>query len=56
LTAESGPFLSRGLAAIFFVTSVVFVWRSFYAMRIQGSTPPAAGATAGRVAVAARGK
>jgi len=33
----------------------VFVWRSFYGMRIQASTPPAAGAP-GRVAVAARGK
>jgi len=55
LTAESGPFLSRALAAIFFATSVVFVWRSFYGMRIQASTPPAAGAP-GRVAVAARGK
>jgi hypothetical protein len=36
---------------------VVFVWRSFYGMRIRASsTPPAASAPAGRVAVAARGK
>jgi K(+)-stimulated pyrophosphate-energized sodium pump len=56
LTAESGPFLSRTLAAVFFLVSTVFVWRSFYGMRIQGSAPPAAGAPAGRVAVAARGK
>jgi len=57
LTAESGPFLSRGLAAVFFAVSVVFVWRSFYGMRIRASsTPPAASAPAGRVAVAARGK
>ncbi len=57
LTAESGPFLSRGLAAVFFAVSMVFVWRSFYGMRIRsGSQPPAAGAPAGRVAVAARGK
>jgi K(+)-stimulated pyrophosphate-energized sodium pump len=56
LTAESGPFLSRGLAAVFFVVSMVFVWRSFYGMRIRGSSAtPAAGAP-GRVAVAARGK
>jgi K(+)-stimulated pyrophosphate-energized sodium pump len=27
--------LSRSLAAIFFVTSMVFVWRSFYGMRIH---------------------
>jgi K(+)-stimulated pyrophosphate-energized sodium pump len=57
LTAESGPFLSRSLAAVFFAVSVVFVWRSFYGMRIQASsTPPGAGAPAGRVVVAARGK
>jgi len=53
LTAESGPFLSRALAAIFFAMSIVFVWRSFYGMRIRGSAPSA---PAGRVAVAARGK
>ncbi|HZE36587.1 MAG TPA: sodium-translocating pyrophosphatase [Candidatus Eisenbacteria bacterium] len=35
LTAERGAVLSRGLAAAFFVASVVFVWRSFYAMRIK---------------------
>jgi len=56
LTAESGPFLSRTLAAVFFLASIVFVWRSFYGMRIRSSAPPAAGAPAGRVAVAARGK
>src|SRR5881275_1545576 len=56
LTAESGPFLSRALAAVFFAMSIVFVWRSFYSMRIRGSAPPAAGAPAGRVAIAARGK
>jgi K(+)-stimulated pyrophosphate-energized sodium pump len=27
---------SRILAAVFFVVSMVFVWRSFYAMRIRG--------------------
>jgi K(+)-stimulated pyrophosphate-energized sodium pump len=36
LTAESGPALTRLLAAAFFGISVVFVWRSFYAMRIPG--------------------
>jgi len=56
LTAESGPVLSRTLAAVFFAASIVFVWRSFYGMRIRGSAPPVAGAPAGRVAVAARGK
>jgi len=35
LTAERGALLSRSLAALFFVISVIFVWRSFYAMRIK---------------------
>ena len=35
LTAERGAFLSRSLAVVFFVVSVIFVWRSFYAMRIK---------------------
>ena len=46
LTAESGPTLSRTLAALFFAISVVFVWRSFYGMRIR-SGAPAVGASAG---------
>jgi K(+)-stimulated pyrophosphate-energized sodium pump len=36
------------LAAAFFVVSVVFVWRSFYAMRIGGSHGAASGAAAGK--------
>jgi K(+)-stimulated pyrophosphate-energized sodium pump len=55
LTAESGPALSRTLAAVFFALSVVFVWRSFYGMRIQSSSPEA-GASTGRVSAVARGK
>jgi len=58
LTAESGPGLSRVLAAIFFGVSVVFVWRSFYRMRIRGGAPAAvapAGA-GGQVRAAVRGK
>ena len=35
LTTEQGSGLTRILAAIFFLVSVTFVWRSFYAMRIQ---------------------
>ncbi len=34
LTAEGGAAISRTLAAVFFVISMVFVWRSFYGMRI----------------------
>ena len=35
LTAEQGAGVSRALAALFFALSVVFVWRSFYGMRIR---------------------
>jgi K(+)-stimulated pyrophosphate-energized sodium pump len=35
LSAESGPILTRVLAAAFFVASLTFVWRSFYGMRIE---------------------
>lgn len=34
LTSEQGPQVSHILAALFFIVSVTFVWRSFYAMRI----------------------
>ena len=34
LTAEAGAAVSLGLAATFFVLSMIFVWRSFYGMRI----------------------
>ncbi len=33
-TGASGATLSHGLAIVFFLVSVVFVWRSFYGMRI----------------------
>jgi K(+)-stimulated pyrophosphate-energized sodium pump len=35
LSAERGTGFSRFLALVFFAVSVVFVWRSFYAMRIK---------------------
>jgi K(+)-stimulated pyrophosphate-energized sodium pump len=34
LTNDAGPEISHILAAVFFLISVVFVWRSFYSMRI----------------------
>src|SRR4029453_12231499 len=34
LTAEQGLGLSRALSALFFGLSLIFVWRSFYGMRI----------------------
>jgi K(+)-stimulated pyrophosphate-energized sodium pump len=35
LSREQGPNLGHILAAVFFAVSVTFVWRSFYAMRIE---------------------
>jgi len=35
LTAQRGSGLAHALAAIFFLVSVTFVWRSFYRMRIE---------------------
>jgi K(+)-stimulated pyrophosphate-energized sodium pump len=34
LRVDQGPFLTHALAAVFFALSTVFVWRSFYGMRI----------------------
>ena len=42
ITSEQGTGLTRTLAALFFAVSVVFVWRSFYKMRI-GARPGGAG-------------
>ena len=35
LTADKGATLTHILAAVFFLVSVTFVWRSFYAMRVK---------------------
>ncbi len=35
LTIDAGPMVSHLLAAAFFLVSTIFVWRSFYAMRIE---------------------
>ncbi|MBN8704710.1 MAG: sodium-translocating pyrophosphatase [Bacteroidetes bacterium] len=35
MTKESGSGITTAIAAVFFLISVVFVWRSFYAMRIE---------------------
>jgi K(+)-stimulated pyrophosphate-energized sodium pump len=50
LTAASGPGLSRVLSLVFFVLSMVFVWRSFYGMRIRSDTAVTGHARAGAVA------
>jgi K(+)-stimulated pyrophosphate-energized sodium pump len=39
LSATKGPAVSRVLALICFLISVVFVWRSFYRMRIEAEAP-----------------
>ena len=54
LTADRGPGLSLVLAAIFFALSAVFVWRSFYGMRIRGGGEPVG--APGSVGAVARGK
>ena len=38
LAADQGALVSHGLAAVFFVASMIFVWRSFYTMRITAAT------------------
>ena len=42
LAAEQGTMLTRILAAVFFGISVLFVYRSFYGMRIQVEEAPRA--------------
>jgi K(+)-stimulated pyrophosphate-energized sodium pump len=37
LTAEKGSTLTHVLAAVFFLVSVTFIWRSFYAMRVKSA-------------------
>jgi K(+)-stimulated pyrophosphate-energized sodium pump len=37
LTATHGSAISHVLAAVFFLASIVFVWRSFYTMRIKSA-------------------
>jgi K(+)-stimulated pyrophosphate-energized sodium pump len=41
LTEQRGPGLSHILAAVFFVVSMAFVYRSFYGMRIESGSPVA---------------
>jgi len=48
LTTRYGAGLSRLLAAGFFVVSLVFVWRSFYGMRIRSGVPEGAPTHAGQ--------
>ena len=40
---ENGPVITRVLAALFFLVSVFFVWRSFYGMRIVAELPATVG-------------
>jgi K(+)-stimulated pyrophosphate-energized sodium pump len=39
MTAEHGSTTTRVIAAAFFAVSVIFIWRSFYAMRIEVEAP-----------------
>jgi K(+)-stimulated pyrophosphate-energized sodium pump len=57
LTESRGPMLTTLLSAAFFLLSVVFVWRSFYTMRIRVAGPaPAPTGAGGPVSAVARGK
>jgi len=38
LSRQQGPTLTSVLAGIFFLISMGFVWRSFYGMRITGTS------------------
>jgi K(+)-stimulated pyrophosphate-energized sodium pump len=53
LTATRGVGLSRTLSLVFFALSMLFVWRSFYGMRIKGGEPAV---THGAVGAVARSK
>jgi len=44
LTAQKGSGLTHALSAAFFLVSITFVWRSFYAMRIEDAPPVPASA------------
>ena len=35
LTAQEGPMLGHVLAGVFLLVALVFIWRSFYRMRIE---------------------
>jgi K(+)-stimulated pyrophosphate-energized sodium pump len=55
ITAERGAGLSYALALAFFAVSLVFVWRSFYRMRIRAGTGPESTAMRSGVRETARG-
>ncbi|MBD0373091.1 MAG: sodium-translocating pyrophosphatase [Pyrinomonadaceae bacterium] len=46
LTDSAGSNITHALAALFFLISLFFVWRSFYGMRIVAENPSTAGAGA----------
>ncbi len=50
LTREQGSTTGHILAVLFFAISVVFVWRSFYGMRIKGGAPAVSHGAVGAVA------
>jgi K(+)-stimulated pyrophosphate-energized sodium pump len=55
ITAERGVVLSSVMALGFFAVSLIFVWRSFYRMRIRGGAPAPTAAMAGGMRETARG-
>jgi K(+)-stimulated pyrophosphate-energized sodium pump len=55
ISAERGVVLSSVMALGFFAVSLIFVWRSFYRMRIRGGAPAPTAAMAGGMRETARG-
>ncbi len=49
LTVEQGAVFSRVLAAIFLIIALIFVWRTFYSMRIERQPEPEPAPTPRRV-------
>ena len=56
LTADAGSGVSHALAAVFFAVALVFVWRSFYGMRIGPGVVLIAGRGPGSGAAERRGR
>jgi len=56
MSASKGPLLTHTLAAVFFVISLFFVYRSFYGMRIGSDGPSATSQSESEVGVGAAGR
>ncbi len=55
LSAANGPGLSHALSAVFLFIALVFIWRTFYRMRIETEAPAEAGMAPARARKPAHG-